>query len=72
MSYITVDLPNKIHFLWKKELSYNDFINFLSKKSILDDIKYLTIETEGVEAFECIEERNLMNLKSVKSLFNTL
>lgn len=71
MATINIELPNKVH-LWKNKLSYNDFINFLSKKSVLDDIQDSSIESEWVEVFEIEEENNLMSLKSVKSLFNTL
>ena len=71
MTTVTIELPQNVH-LWKKELSYNDFINFLSKKSVINDIQDSTIESEWIEIFEIEEERNLMNLKSVKSLFNTL
>lgn len=68
---VNVRLPNGVE-IWKTELSYNDFINLLTQKSLLDKVYESDIEFYWVDYFDHQDEEKIMNLKSVKSLFNSI
>jgi hypothetical protein len=44
----------------------------LSRKSNLDSISKLSLETEWIEYFTEDQEKSLLSLKSVNSLFNSI
>ena len=69
MSIVINDLPVSIK---QKEMNYNDFISLLSKKSTLNNISNSSIEFEWVEDFDKKEEKKILDLDSVKWLYNSL
>ena len=69
MSIVINDLPVSIK---QKEMNYDDFISLLSKKSTLNNISNSSIEFEWVEDFDKKEEKKILDLDSVKWLYNSL
>ena len=69
MSIIVRDLPLKTN---KKEIDYNDLIMLLSQKAVLNDVYKANIQFEWVEYFSEEAEDKIMEIDSVKSLFNSI
>jgi len=66
MPTLIQDFPVKI----KPEIKYEDFINFLWKKAVLNKVFNAEIKWDWVEYFEEKQEQEIMELESVKSLYN--
>ena len=56
----------------KKEINYEEFIFVLWKKANLNRIYKAEIKWEWVEYFEKENEKNIMELDSVKWLYNLI
>lgn len=69
MNITIKDFPLDIN---EKEITYNSFIDLLSKKNLLDDVNKADIKFEWLEYFSENEEKKIMNLDSVNSLYNSL
>jgi len=56
----------------KTEINYEEFISVLAKKSNLNTFYKTEIKGKWIEFFEDNEEKKLMELDSVKNLYNLI
>ena len=65
-------LQNFPNITTKSEMNYDEFIYVLSKKANLNNIYKAKIEWKWVEYFEEEQEEEIMELDSVKWLYNLI
>ncbi len=65
-------LQNFPNITTKSEINYDEFIVILSEKANLNTIYKAKIEWKWIEYFEEKQEKNIMELDSVKWLYNLI